>query len=134
MEVRLQGDADWPDVWQEITRRAASLNLDSVWLDVNAPAWHEGYHRRWQRSGMGNGELKGWKVELPLFGHGQVIGRLIVAGTRDMECIGEILRDLAAMVSRVEAVASEVAPPGVLAKRNSGTEHTPVDSQLATAT
>ena len=116
MEVRLQGNADWADVWTQVTDKAEQLHLDSVLLDVNAPAWHEGYHRRWRRATAAGNELTCWRVELPLFGHGQVIGRLSVSGTRDVDCIGDTLRELATLVSHVEAVIAAVSAPAAQAR------------------
>lgn len=108
-EVRLQGSADWQAVWREVTRAAEDLNLHTVCLDVNAPAWHEGYHRRWDRLGRGAAELKLWRVEMPLFGHGQVIGRLSVAGARDDVPVAEKMRVVAEFLEAAEARAVEVA-------------------------
>lgn len=104
--VRLQGVGNWCAVWAEITRAAEDLNLTSVRLDVNAPAWHEGYHRRWDRGGRAVPEYEVWRVELPLFGCGQVLGRLTVVGVRD----GRGITDKMAILSRIaDAVESRAA-------------------------
>jgi len=117
MEVRLQGSADWGEVWLGIAAQAESLNLISVRLDVNAPAWHEGYHRRWTRKGIEGDALVLWSVDLPLFGHGQVIGRLSVSGARGEDCIAAKLAALSNVVERAEALASEITLPAHLASR-----------------
>ena len=117
MEVRLQGNADWGEVWIGIARSAESLNLDTVCLDVNAPAWHEGYHRRWAR-GIADGDgLSVWRVELPLFGNGQILGRLSVSGSHDRACIAEKLAALSRLVEQAEALASAISLPAALASR-----------------
>jgi len=111
LEVRLQGTAQWEEVWTEITTRAIVLNLTSVHLDVNAPAWHEGYHRRWSMRSQPQDQLKNWRVELPLLGHGQVIGRLVVFGDRGSDCIGEKLVALSDLAKRVEQLAVDATLP-----------------------
>src|SRR5262249_41183307 len=49
LEVRLQGSADWKELWRSLTVCASKLDLKTVRLDVNAPAIYEGYHARWDR-------------------------------------------------------------------------------------
>ena len=123
LEVRLQGSADWQAVWREVTRAAEDLNLHTVCLDVNAPAWHEGYHRRWDRLGRGAAsELNLWRVELPLCGHGQVIGRLTVAGVRDDVPVAEKMRVVAEFLEAAEARAVEVARGASVARPSQGVE------------
>ena len=117
LEVRLQGSFDWGAVWQEVTRAAEDLNLHTVCLDVNAPVWHEGYHRRLDRLGKPQSELKQWKVDFPLIGNGQVIGRLSVTGSRDDVPLGEKMRMLSEIVEAAEVRATEITqaalvPPG----------------------
>lgn len=114
LEVRLQGSADWQSVWQEVTRSAEDLNLHTVCLDVNAPAWHEGYHRRWDRLGKSHPELKLWRVELPLFGHGQVLGRLTVVGVRDDVPIAGKMQMLSEIVDAAEIRATEITRSSVI--------------------
>jgi len=117
MEVRLQGSADWSELWNQIALQAADLNLNSFCLDVNAPAWHEGYHRRWNRARSSSDKLSHWQVELPLLGHGQLIGRLTVSGSRDRECIAEKLVVLSKIVEQAETLASRICEPSMLASR-----------------
>lgn len=116
--VRLQGSADWGGVWDWITSQAEDLGLDSVCLDVNAPAWHEGYHRRWARRGAGGDVAAVWRVELPLLGHGRLIGRLSVSGSREQECIAEKLVALSRIVEIAEILAAEVSRPAEIASRS----------------
>lgn len=105
MEVRLQGTAEWEHVWAEIAGRADELTLTALYLDVNAPAWHEGYHRRWVRRGHREDNLTGWRVDLPLIGHGQVLGRLTVCGDREGACIGDRLQALSELARSAERLA-----------------------------
>jgi UDP-GlcNAc:undecaprenyl-phosphate/decaprenyl-phosphate GlcNAc-1-phosphate transferase len=107
MEVRLQGTIRWEHVWEELTKQAATLSLTGIQLDVNAPIWHEGYHRRWHARGTKPDPIKSWRVELPLLGHGQVLGRLLVFGDRGEECIGDKLLALSELTKRVEQLAAE---------------------------
>ncbi len=106
LSVRLQGTGDWAVVWQRLIASAEELGLRSVRLDVNAPAWHEGFHGRWDRM-MGLSDPLGlWRLELPVFGHGQMIGRLTVAGVREDDCP---IADQFARVARVMAAAEAAA-------------------------
>ncbi len=118
MKVRLLGSVNWEEVWDQITRQAEVLNLSSVCLDVDAPAWYEGYHHRWTRPGQAGGPLTMWRVELPLLGHGHLIGRLSVSGSRDQECIAEKLAVLSRIVEQAETLASEISLPAELALRS----------------
>ena len=80
IEVRLQGSADWKELWQAVTARAAALELRQVRLDVNAPSLHEGYHARWDR---GHDDVEAphlWRAEIPLTARGLPVGRLEIVG------------------------------------------------------
>lgn len=112
-EVRLHGSAHWGDVWKDITARADSLNLQTVCLDVNAPAWQEDYHVRWDRVGSNTPAHRLWKAEIPLNGQGQIVGRLTVCGPRDDMPIGEKLERLSAIVENAELRLTEVAQAGL---------------------
>jgi UDP-GlcNAc:undecaprenyl-phosphate GlcNAc-1-phosphate transferase len=104
--VHLQGTADWDEVWNDLTGCAAQMNLRSVRLDVNAPALHEDYHARWGRHDAG--DLTQWALEIPLYGHGQVIGRLTVAGVRDDEPIVDKMLTVAKIIEIAEEGAAHV--------------------------
>lgn len=108
LAVRLHGTADWEEVWQDLTGCAAALNLQTVCLDVNAPALQEDYHARWDRAGPSFPESHLWRVEIPLFGRGQPIGRLAIAGGRDDEPLVEKLLTLAKIIEVAEVRAAEV--------------------------
>ena len=116
MEVRLQGSADWSDVWKQLTETAEEYRFLSVTLDLNAPAWHEGYHRRWTRVGTSENPLTSWHVDLPLVSHDQIIGRLSVAGNRDGESLSETLAALGRILAQTESLAG-------LAATRSGVTH-----------
>lgn len=113
LEVRLQGTAEWDDMWKEITGRAADLSLTAVYLDVNVPFWQEGYHRRWEKRTHQPDHLTGWRVDLPLVGHGQVIGRLTVFGDRGKSCIGDRLSELSELARKAEELAFDATLPYV---------------------
>jgi UDP-GlcNAc:undecaprenyl-phosphate GlcNAc-1-phosphate transferase len=126
MEVRLQGSINWSELWDDITQTAQVLDLESIWLDVNAPRWHEGYHRRWKRPSDTRDELSIWKFELPLMGQGQIIGRLVIFGRRDPVHSAIPLEELSALVHRIELTVERLTP--------SATDIVPVEHDTTVAT
>jgi UDP-GlcNAc:undecaprenyl-phosphate GlcNAc-1-phosphate transferase len=108
MEVRLQGSADWNELWQTLTAHADRLNWQAVCLDVNAPAIHEGYHARWGRLG-GTADDEIWRAELPLSVGGHVVGRLEVAGERDGVPVWDKLGELSRVAEDLERAVAELA-------------------------
>ena len=120
MQVVLQGTdtAQWDEVWKEITSKALDLALTGIHLDINAPAWHLGYHRRWETRNHSSGHLTGWHVDLPIVGHGQVLGRLAVFGKRADECIGDKLSELSELVRRAEILVAEAVQPSVVGSQD----------------
>jgi hypothetical protein len=99
-----------------VVAQADDLGLSSVRLDVNAPAWHEGFHGRWDRKAQAAADPLGtWRLELPVFGHGQLIGRLSVAGERtDDAPVADQFARLARTVAAVELAAGlTLTPPPV---------------------
>jgi UDP-GlcNAc:undecaprenyl-phosphate GlcNAc-1-phosphate transferase len=100
--VRLQGSANWKDVWQHVTNCAEELQLRAVCLDVNAPALHEGYHARWGRVPDDAETRNFWRTEIPLAVSGQIVGRLEFAGQYGGESIAEKIDQVARVVESVE--------------------------------
>jgi UDP-GlcNAc:undecaprenyl-phosphate GlcNAc-1-phosphate transferase len=115
LAVRLQGTADWDEVWQDLTGCAGRLGLQTVWLDVNAPAVHESFHARWDRSGVRPPEGHLWRVEIPLFSAGRPVGRLTVVGGRDEEPITDKLLTVAKIIEVAEVRVAEVTSPARMA-------------------
>jgi UDP-GlcNAc:undecaprenyl-phosphate GlcNAc-1-phosphate transferase len=103
LEVRLQGSADWRELWRALTDSAVQMNLSLVCLDVNAPAIHEGYHARWDRcdSELDNPQVP-WRAEIPLVVGEQVVGRLEVAGRRDHQPVHQKVAAVARLAEEVE--------------------------------
>lgn len=106
-EARLQGGSDWEVVWARVTVAAGELPLTAVHLDVNAPVWHVGYHRRWQARGHDTDRPTGWRVDLPLVGHGQVLGRLTVFGRREEAGMDHTLRAAVELAQEVEVLVAD---------------------------
>jgi len=112
--VQLQGTADWDGLWRELIAAAEDYRLQSLRLDVNAPAWHEAFHGRWDRadSQVGLAGLTGvWKLELPVYGHGQIVGKLVVAGLPGADPVAAQLIRLSAVLRATETI---LAPPPLL--------------------
>jgi UDP-GlcNAc:undecaprenyl-phosphate GlcNAc-1-phosphate transferase len=111
LEVRLQGSAGWGDLWVRLTGCAEQLNLQSIALDVNAPAHHEGYHARWSGpAGAREGEANCWSAVIPLTAWGQTVGRVAVSGLPDAEPVWRKLAVLAGVTDGVETVLATTAP------------------------
>ncbi len=108
LAIRLQGSADWDQVWEDLTGVADRLNLQTIGLDVNAPAMHENYHARWDRP-AGPSEASLWKLEIPLLVTGIPIGRMSVSAERVDQSISETLEVLVKMVEQAEIRAAEAA-------------------------
>jgi UDP-GlcNAc:undecaprenyl-phosphate GlcNAc-1-phosphate transferase len=109
-EVRLQGTADWRELWLRITASAAFLNLCHVRLDVNAPGLGEGYHARWDR-GHESAEVEGalWRALIPLAVKGCTIGELDITGRHDEERIENKIAGLARILREFELADPPVA-------------------------
>jgi len=73
LAIRLQGNADWDLLWEDLTGVAERLKVQTLCLDVNAPAMHENYHARWDQPG-GAAEAFLWRLEVPLILSGLPIG------------------------------------------------------------
>lgn len=114
LEVHLQGTVDWRKLWLRITAASVSLNLYRVRLSVNAPAWEEGYHARWDR-GHETGEDEGglWRALLPLSVNHCTIGELDISGRHDGKPIENKIADLARILHEFEFAESLAASVGV---------------------
>jgi UDP-GlcNAc:undecaprenyl-phosphate GlcNAc-1-phosphate transferase len=116
MEVHLQGSADWKGLMYAMTANAFEFNLQTVRLEVNAPALHEEYHGQWDRFEKPNEDISLWRVEIPLFIRGQTVGRVQVAGYPDFEPIWEKIAAIMNVIQDFEAsvtASSEKVPPGI---------------------
>jgi UDP-GlcNAc:undecaprenyl-phosphate GlcNAc-1-phosphate transferase len=102
-------------------------------LDVNAPALHEGYHRRWSRVGGYVDPLTDWRIELPLFGQGQAIGRLTVCGSRREQNLTDTFQSLSQILAHAEVLASEVVRHATAVSKPAGKAATATGTLTATA-
>jgi hypothetical protein len=87
------------------------LNVQTLCLDVNAPAMYESYHARWDRAeAIPEGYL--CRLEIPLFGHGLPIGRLTVTlGRLDDQPLTDTLQLLAKIIETAEVRTATVTAP-----------------------
>jgi UDP-GlcNAc:undecaprenyl-phosphate GlcNAc-1-phosphate transferase len=111
LAVRLQGTMDWDEMWEDLVAVAKAMNVQSLYLDVNAPAMHESYVARWNNPSFVR-EVYLWRLEIPLFGsHGVPIGRLTVSGLRDDDQpLADTLLTLTKIVETAEILTNEVMP------------------------
>jgi hypothetical protein len=103
---------DWDDLWEDLVGVAKTLDVQSLGLDVNAPAMHECYVARWTNPATIPEEYL-WRLEIPVFGgHGVPIGRLTVAGRRhDDQPLTDTLLTLTKIVETAENRATEMTAP-----------------------
>jgi UDP-GlcNAc:undecaprenyl-phosphate GlcNAc-1-phosphate transferase len=115
IEVRLQGSADWKELWDGLTAVAPLLGLSRLLLDVNAPALHEGYHARWDHPREEGETPSVWSAAIPVRAGGQVVGRLEVAGTPDAE---PVWKKIARVTEIVEAFGRGLTEGAVARSRS----------------
>jgi UDP-GlcNAc:undecaprenyl-phosphate GlcNAc-1-phosphate transferase len=111
IEVRLHGNVDWKELWQQITACAPQLNLGLARLDINAPAINEDYHARWTDGAPGEDFEDAaalWSAEIPLVARGRTVGRVAVTGRRDEQPIWEKIATLARLVQDFETTVSQL--------------------------
>src|SRR5262249_35088083 len=126
--VRLQGSADWEELWEAMRPLAIRLRLKLLRLDVNAPAVREGYHAQW---GWLDDDEKVrqtiWRAAVPLCAGGQPIATIELAGERNGEPVWSQIAEAAEFFEEFEATAT-----ALLAKAALGPAHMePVDAVLA---
>lgn len=130
--VRLQGSADWQEMWRNVTASAAEMKFQSVCLDVNAPQLKEGYHARWGRVKSDLETPCYWRTEVPLTANSQIIGRLEVVGVRNGEPLQHAIANVGQLVDELEramgllTAPAAPAPPAPPAEKN--VEKEPVQS------
>jgi UDP-GlcNAc:undecaprenyl-phosphate GlcNAc-1-phosphate transferase len=107
-EVRLQGSADWAELWANLRARTNRLGLKMLRLNVNVPALHEGYHAYWSAPHQESEESLLWRAEIPLEVTGRRLGRLEVVGERDHEPVLQKIMTVLEVVARFEAAAGEL--------------------------
>jgi UDP-GlcNAc:undecaprenyl-phosphate GlcNAc-1-phosphate transferase len=113
IEVRLQGSADWQPLWLTLKSAAGRLNLEQLCLDVNAPALHEGYHARWQRSDDEVELPRLWRAEIPLTARGLAVGSVEIAGHPDAEPVWVKIAAVAAVLEEFEGAVPAPPHPGL---------------------
>ena len=105
--VRIQGDRNWEDLWEELLAVARPSPLVRLCLDLNLPYLHEGWHARWDRA-AGVDRDGCVSVQLPLSYDRKRIGRLeMLAPSGDdgdenaKAMIGAVMRLMATLDARL---------------------------------
>jgi UDP-GlcNAc:undecaprenyl-phosphate GlcNAc-1-phosphate transferase len=109
LNIRLQGSADWAAIWLRLTEHAEQLNLQSIRLDVSAPALEEEYHARWDRAEDPTDEKPLWRAEVPLGNGRQNVGRVEVVGRPDGESMSAKIASVARVLAEVESTLSRLS-------------------------
>lgn len=122
IKVHLQGSGNWNALWRDLTAAAQDMGLKTMTLDVNAPAIHEQYHARWDRTNTDQMEAPVyWRVEIPLTVNHNIVGRFEVVGFRGEESAWQ---QLAALAKIVEDIELSIAAMGA------AKEHSPLPSLI----
>jgi UDP-GlcNAc:undecaprenyl-phosphate GlcNAc-1-phosphate transferase len=82
IDVHMHGTRNWKRLLDSVTARAFDLNLQTVCLNISAPALHEEYHARWDRFDEEEDNIL-WRTEIPLMMAERTIGSLLVTGYPD---------------------------------------------------
>jgi UDP-GlcNAc:undecaprenyl-phosphate GlcNAc-1-phosphate transferase len=127
--VRLQGSADWQEMWSSVVATAADLKFQSVCLDVNAPQLKEGYHARWGRVKSDLETPCYWRTEVPLTANSQIIGRLEVVGVRNGEPIQNAIANVGQLVEEVEQAMLRLTAPTVAPSLNTKVAEAPAERE-----
>lgn len=107
-EVRLQGSADWAELWANLLAWMDRFGLKMLRLNVNFPALHEGYHDYWCSPHEEGEESLLWRAEIPLEVTGKGLGRLELVGERDHEPVWLKISMVMEVVARFEAAAGQL--------------------------
>jgi UDP-GlcNAc:undecaprenyl-phosphate GlcNAc-1-phosphate transferase len=112
IDVRMHGTANWKTLLDAVTAQAFDLNLQTVRLDVSAPALDEEYHAQWDRFEKELEEVQ-WRAELPVMVGGRVVGRLLVTGYPDAEPMWSKVAALDRSIEKFEfaSASKPITPP-----------------------
>ena len=80
--IRTQGSRQWETLWETLTESAERLRLYKIFLDVDVPATHDGFHATWTQ-GHEEDMARCWQMEFPLTLAEHSLGRLVVVGRRN---------------------------------------------------
>jgi UDP-GlcNAc:undecaprenyl-phosphate GlcNAc-1-phosphate transferase len=110
--VRLQGSAEWNELWDRLIDHAETWQLLHLRLDVNAPALHEGFHARWDCREQEAEPLNRWRMEMPLTANGMVLGRLDLAGLQSEEPVWRQVAAVTRIMDEFDPTSPPPAAPG----------------------
>lgn len=108
MSIQLQGSTNWQDLWNRLTAWAYENQLVSMSLDVNAPAWHEGYHGHWHLHDDQVQDREVWQFTLPLHIKSTVVGRMELEGSIKKPFV-EVMAQINAMIQDVEQLLTAMS-------------------------
>jgi UDP-GlcNAc:undecaprenyl-phosphate GlcNAc-1-phosphate transferase len=108
MSIQLQGSANWSDLWSRLTAWAVEAKLVGIELDVNAPAWHEGFHANWDCTDGRAQDKEFWRLSLPLRIKTNVVGRMNVQGSPRRSFV-DAAPQISTMITEVERFLDQIA-------------------------
>jgi UDP-GlcNAc:undecaprenyl-phosphate/decaprenyl-phosphate GlcNAc-1-phosphate transferase len=103
--VRLQGHAQWRDVWKMLRENAPKFGVVGVQMQVTIPRLHESFFATWQDSAEAGPELAPWRVTTPIRFGDRTVGRLAVTGRSQAD---STTSDMQQFLEFAEVVNSEI--------------------------
>ncbi|MGL6076974.1 MAG: MraY family glycosyltransferase [Fimbriiglobus sp.] len=106
MAVQLQGHVNWRPLWVRLVGHAHGSQIQCLRLDINAPAWHESFHGRWDRtdSFVRKMPLEMSRMEVPVFAHGLKVGTLTLVTFVNHQPLAEQVSPLQTILAEIESL------------------------------
>jgi UDP-GlcNAc:undecaprenyl-phosphate GlcNAc-1-phosphate transferase len=117
MVSRFHGEKEWEHLWSELLEYAERFDLNSVQLNVSAPAIGEEYHALWSRNERTNLRTQ-WRSEIPLVVGELAVGRLTVSGrvargAATFDSMSELVHGLKPFQVQMEAILNQECSGGL---------------------
>ena len=110
--THVQGNRQWEELWETLTRFAERFDLSAIQLNVTMPAIEEEYHAVWKRK-QHPPESTLWRSEIPLLSGKATVGRLQITGAchGDSVCVwmGELIAGLKPFESHMLEILNDEA-------------------------
>ncbi len=103
-EVRIQGEANWQGIWNELRKFAALNQIARMTLDLNIPWLHESFHAT-LKNDLSDRAEKTWWTEIPIVVDKRIIGRLDILASNESEIpVYDVIKGL---IDKIDSLAPE---------------------------